>query len=244
MAHWFISDLHLDSHRDQAAALFRDFLSRRLRSGDSLYILGDLFEAWIGDDDDDPSVRSLMASLAEQSARDIELYFMHGNRDFLIGAGFSATTGCELLGDYARIEVQGTPVLLMHGDLLCSDDTDYLRLRATLRDDAWQRGFLAQPLGERRRIAAEMRAQSQTEIAAKPTDIMDVNADTVADTLREHDVRHLLHGHTHRPAVHEFVLDGAPATRIVLGAWHDGADIVRWDESGFSLASLAAAATQ
>lgn len=240
MVHWFISDLHLDADRGRAARLFRDFLTGQVRPGDTLYILGDLFEAWIGDDDDDPSARSVLAALAEQSAHEVALFFMHGNRDFLVGAGFCQATGCQLLGDYAKIEVFGTPVLLTHGDLLCTDDVEYMNLRATVRDASWQREFLAQPLTERRRIAADMRAQSQTEIAAKPTDIMDVNASAVATTMREFDVRLLLHGHTHRPAVHELMLDGKPAKRIVLGAWHDEASIVRWDEQGFSLDRLTA----
>ena len=163
---------------------------------------------------------------------------MHGNRDFLLGARFCAATGCRLLGDYERIDLYGEPVLLTHGDLLCTDDTRYMALRAQLRDPQWQREFLAKPLAERRKIAAGLRELSATEIAAKSYDIMDVNQRTVEQTMRDFEVSLLLHGHTHRPAVHRFALDGKPAARIVLGAWHDAATIVRWSASGFSLDTL------
>ncbi|HLF10734.1 MAG TPA: UDP-2,3-diacylglucosamine diphosphatase, partial [Gammaproteobacteria bacterium] len=163
---------------------------------------------------------------------------MHGNRDFLLGQRFCEATGCRLLGDFERIEVHGDPVLLTHGDLLCTDDTRYMTLRATLRAAAWQRDFLAKSLPERRTIAADLRRLSATEIAAKPEDIMDVNQATVEHTMRRFDVDLLLHGHTHRPAVHRFPLNGREATRIVLGAWHDGASVVSWDTAGFRLEQL------
>jgi UDP-2,3-diacylglucosamine hydrolase len=160
---------------------------------------------------------------------------MHGNRDFLLGARFCTNTGCTLLGDYERAEIFGLNVLLTHGDLLCTDDTRYLTLRGQLRSPAWQRDFLTKPLAQRRRIAADLRQMSATEIAAKSDDIMDVNQAAVERTMREHGVTLLLHGHTHRPAVHDFTLDGQPVQRIVLGAWHGPASIVRWDPDGFRL---------
>jgi UDP-2,3-diacylglucosamine hydrolase len=166
---------------------------------------------------------------------------MHGNRDFLLGPRFCATTGCRLLGDFERIDLHGESVLLTHGDLLCTDDERYMALRATLRAPSWQSDFLAKPLAERHKIAASLRDMSATEVASKSYEIMDVNQATVERTMRDFDVPLLLHGHTHRPAVHRFVLDDKPATRIVLGAWHDRPSIVRWDASGFSLDTLSSA---
>jgi UDP-2,3-diacylglucosamine hydrolase len=234
----FISDVHLDASEPATVRRFLTFLDHEARSARALYILGDLFEAWIGDDDDDPSVTPIVAALARLTRAGVPCAVMHGNRDFLLGERFCAATGCRLLGDYERVELHGEPVLLTHGDLLCTDDTRYMTLRAELRDATWQRGFLAKPLAERRKIAKGLRELSTTEIAAKAYDIMDVNQATVERTMREHGVSLLLHGHTHRPAVHRFTLDGRPATRIVLGAWHDDATIARWSDAGFRLDTL------
>jgi UDP-2,3-diacylglucosamine hydrolase len=235
----FISDLHLDGRAPGTIQLFRDLLAGEARRARSLYILGDLFEAWIGDDEDDPALTPIVASLRALTAAGVDCAVMHGNRDFLLGERFAAATGARLLGDFERIEIAGEPVLLTHGDLLCTDDTRYLRLRAQLRDPEWQSDFLAKPLAERRAIAADLRKLSAAEIAAKSEYIMDVNQDAVRGAMRAHDVRLLLHGHTHRPGVHRFDLDGAPAVRIVLGAWHDGASIVRWDAHGYRLGGFA-----
>ena len=234
----FISDLHLDSQRPHSTRQFLAFMERRAPSAERLYILGDLFEAWIGDDDDDPALDPILGALASLTRAGTACYFMHGNRDFLVGQRFATRTGCRLLGDYEIVDLYGERLLLTHGDLLCTDDTRYMTLRASVRDPAWQREFLAKPLGERRKIAREMRAMSQTEVAAKLDYIMDVNAASVAATMRASDVRTLLHGHTHRPGVHRFELDGRDATRIVLGAWHERGSCVRWDESGFELETL------
>jgi UDP-2,3-diacylglucosamine hydrolase len=156
----------------------------------------------------------------------------------LLGRRFCAITGCRLLGDFERIEMHGEAVLLTHGDLLCTDDKRYMALRATLRAPDWQRDFLAKPLVERHKIAAGLRDMSASEVASKSYEIMDVNQSAVERTMREFGVTLLLHGHTHRPAVHRFVLDGKPATRIVLGAWHERPSIVRWDAAGFRLVTL------
>lgn len=234
----FISDLHLDSERPDSTREFLAFMERRARAAERLYILGDLFEAWIGDDDDDPSLGPILDSLAAVARGGTTCHFMHGNRDFLAGQRFAEKTGCRLLGDYETVDLYGERVLLTHGDLLCTDDVRYMKLRATVRDPAWQREFLAKPLGERRKIASEMRAMSRTEVAAKREEIMDVNATTVAATMRKSGVRTLLHGHTHRPGIHHFDLDGRAATRIVLGAWYEQGSCLRWDESGFELETL------
>jgi UDP-2,3-diacylglucosamine hydrolase len=234
----FISDLHLDAGRPETLARFEEFIERRALAAREVYVLGDLFEAWIGDDDDDRRLTPVIAALRRLSHAGIPTAVMHGNRDFLIGQGFCAATGARLLGEYERVEIYGETVLLTHGDLLCTDDTRYLTLRATLRDPAWQREFLAKPLSERRAIAADLRKLSAAEIAAKPEDIMDVNQIAVEETMRRFGVRILLHGHTHRPAVHRFALPARDATRIVLGAWYEQGTVVVWDCSGFRLEQL------
>jgi UDP-2,3-diacylglucosamine hydrolase len=234
----FISDLHLDAGEPETIRRFVDFVATEARAARALYILGDLFEAWVGDDEDDARLAPVQAALADLTRAGVPCSLMHGNRDFLIGPRFCAATGCRLLGDYERIDLYGSTVLLTHGDLLCTDDTRYMSLRGTLRNPAWQRDFLTKPLAERRKIAADLRQLSAAEIASKSYDIMDVNQTTVANVMREHDVSLLLHGHTHRPAIHNFVLDGRPAARIVLGAWHEGASIVRWNDRGYSLDTI------
>jgi UDP-2,3-diacylglucosamine hydrolase len=234
----FISDLHLEADRPQPIRKFLSFLANEARAAERLYTLGDLFEAWIGDDDDTPELVPIVTALAALTHAGVPCCFMHGNRDFLIGERFARATGCQLLDEYETVEVYGERVLLTHGDLLCTDDTRYMTLRGQLRDAAWQRDFLAKPLAERRRIAGELRELSRTEMAAKSEEIMDVSQRTVGETMRRFGVRSLLHGHTHRPHVHRFELDGAPAVRIVLGDWYAAGSVVRWSEEGYALATL------
>ena len=234
----FISDLHLDAERPQSTELFLEFLKREAHEAHALYILGDLFEAWIGDDDTDPANAPVIAALADLKRRRVPCFFMHGNRDFLIGRRFAAATGCELLPENDVVEIEGTRVLLTHGDLLCTDDEPYQALRTQIRDPDWQKSFLSNPLEERRRIANELRAKSQEAISEKPEEIMDVNESAVAATMRAYEVTTLLHGHTHRPGIHNFDLDGSAATRIVLGAWYEQGSVLRWNDEGFELATL------
>ena len=234
----FISDLHLTAGDTETTRRFVELMDGPAREARELYILGDLFEAWIGYDDDDPRLAPIVGALRRLTDSGVACALMHGNRDFLLGKRFCAMTGSRLLGDYARVTLFDQPVLLTHGDLLCSDDTRYMTLRAELRSAEWQREFLARPLDERRQIASDLRQLSATEIAAKDEYIMDVNQGTVESTMREHDVRLLVHGHTHRPAVHRFDLDGRPAARIVLGAWYHEPSIVRWTAAGFELEAL------
>lgn len=234
----FISDLHLTAGDAETTRRFVEFMAGPARAARDLYILGDLFEAWIGDDDDDPRLAPIVAALRELTDAGVGCALMHGNRDFLLGQRFCAATGTRLLGDYERIELYGQPVLLTHGDLLCTDDTRYMTLRSELRSPSWQRDFLARPLAERRQIASDLRQLSATEIAAKDEYIMDVNQAAVERAMRDHDVTLLVHGHTHRPAVHRFELGGRPAARIVLGAWYHDPSIVRWTAAGFELEAL------
>jgi len=228
----FVSDLHLDPARPEAIEDFVSFTRSQAREADTLYILGDLFEAWIGDDDDDPGLAPIVDAIAALSRSGVDCRFMHGNRDFLVGQRLCRATGMRLLDEFERIDLYGEPVLLTHGDLLCSDDVRYMQLRRELRDPAWQRDFLGKTLAERRAIAASLRQLSQTEMAAKTEEIMDVNDETVRETMRRFGVRRLLHGHTHRPAIHRFDLDGEPASRIVLNDWYGPGGFVRWDADG------------
>jgi UDP-2,3-diacylglucosamine hydrolase len=238
MAVLFISDLHLDPARPEGIASFRDFCADTASGADAVYILGDLFEAWIGDDDDDPGLEPVIAALASLARRGTPCHFMQGNRDFLAGAGFARRTGCQLLRDFEVVELFGQAVLLTHGDLLCTDDVRYQELRRQLRDPGWQRDFLGKSVDERRSIAAALRLLSQSEMAAKAEAIMDVNETTVRETMRRFGVSVLLHGHTHRPAIHRFDLDGSPAERIVLNDWYGPGGYLRWDQTGPKLESL------
>ncbi len=234
----FISDLHLDVDRPAAITRFLNFMEREASQATALYILGDLFEVWIGDDDTNPGYAPIVAALAKLKLQGIPCFFMHGNRDFLIGRRFATATGCELLAEHEVLTIEGERVLLMHGDLLCTDDKPYMALRAELRDPRWQREFLAKPTEERRAIAADLRQKSQAATTAKTEEIMDVNQSAVEAAMRQHDVPILLHGHTHRPGVHRFSIDGTAATRIVLGAWYEQGSVVRWDQNGFELETL------
>jgi UDP-2,3-diacylglucosamine hydrolase len=241
MAVLFISDLHLDPARPASIDDFVAFTENQARQAEEVYILGDLFEAWIGDDDDDPALEPIVAAIAALTKSGTQCHFMHGNRDFLVGETLAAATGMQLLNEFELIELYGDAVLLTHGDLLCSDDVRYLELRRQLRDPAWQKDFLGKTLEERRKIAAELRQLSQTEMAAKAEAIMDVNEQTVRDTMRRFGVRKLLHGHTHRPAIHRFEIDGEPARRIVLNDWYGPGGYVRWDANGPVQKALGAA---
>ena len=223
----FVSDLHLSPDRPGAVALFLHFLANRARSARRLYILGDLFDAWIGDDDDAPPGPEVRGALRALTASGTACLFMHGNRDFLIGRAFARDTGCTLLRDPSRIDLDGTPTLLMHGDLLCSDDIAYQRFRRRIRNPLVQRLFLWKSLASRRAVAADYRSKSGAATAMKAQGIMDVNALTVLAYLRHHRVRTLIHGHTHRPADHRLTLDGQEHWRRVLAEWHpDHAEIL------------------
>ena len=235
----FVSDLHLDADRPEATRAFCRFLEERACNAEALYVLGDLFEAWVGDDDDGPLAREVVEALAKLAAGGTAVYFAHGNRDFLVGEDFCRRSGAVLLEETSVVEIGGERVLLMHGDSLCTDDHDYQEFRAMVRDPGWQAGFLALPLMERRALAAQARDASRLSTSGKPAEIMDVNAAAVAETMRLNGVRRLIHGHTHRPAVHEFNLDGAPATRTVLGDWFRHGWALECNESEFSLDSFA-----
>jgi UDP-2,3-diacylglucosamine hydrolase len=216
----FISDLHLSAHRPATVTLFLKFLEQVASGAEALYILGDLFDAWLGDDDPTPPIPQIQSALRNLATQGTALFLMHGNRDFLIGEKFCQDTGCTLLPDPTVIDLAGTPTLLMHGDLLCTDDLTYQAARRQLRNETFISDFLSKPLAERSALAAEYRRQSGEAMALLTDEIMDVNAAAVAARMRQHGVQQLIHGLTHRPAVHEFTLDGEPARRLVLAEWH------------------------
>jgi UDP-2,3-diacylglucosamine hydrolase len=224
----FISDLHLDETRPHIVEMFTNFLAQDVRRADALYILGDLFESWIGDDDD--SDLALRVATATKALRDsgVPIYFMHGNRDFLLGANYAARAGMNLLADPTVVELGGDGTLLMHGDTLCTDDVDYQKFRTLVRDPQWQSQFLAKSLAERRAFAAQARGESRKHTATAKPDIMDVNPAAVEAVMREHGVRRLIHGHTHRPATHRSNIDGQTAERIVLGDWYEQSSVLTW----------------
>jgi UDP-2,3-diacylglucosamine hydrolase len=231
----FISDLHLDTHRPTIVQLAAAFLRDRVTRSDALYILGDLFEYWIGDDQPTPGLEPVLEALLTVKQAGVPVFLITGNRDFLLGDSFCHHHGMTRLSDSAIIDLYGQPTLIMHGDTLCTDDIQYQQLRVMLRDPAWQQQFLALPLPERIKQALALRKQSESETGDKDERIMDVNTDTVAAAMRQHGVTRLIHGHTHRPAMHDFQLDGQSAQRIVLGDWYQSGSVLSCDDSGCHL---------
>ena len=220
MATLFIADLHLCVEEPAITAGFLRFLAGEARNADALYILGDLFEAWIGDDDPNPLHRQMAAAIKAVSDSGVPWYFIHGNRDFLLGNRFARESGMTLLPEEKVLELYGRRVLIMHGDTLCTDDAGYQAFRAKVHKPWLQTLFLALPLFVRKRIAARMRANSKEANSSKSLAIMDVNQNAVVSAMEKHQVQWLIHGHTHRPAVHELIANQQPAFRVVLGAWH------------------------
>ncbi|MEZ5566209.1 MAG: UDP-2,3-diacylglucosamine diphosphatase [Gammaproteobacteria bacterium] len=224
----FVSDLHLDSSRPAATDCFLNFLAGPARDVATLYILGDLFEAWIGDDAAGAHEQRVMQALASFTASGTRCCFMRGNRDFLIGKQFAKATGLTLLDDETVVELADQQVLLMHGDTLCTDDLAYQRYRRLVHNPALQATYLSLPASIRERIANYARRRSQASNAGKPDAIMDVNPMAVVGALQRHGVRWLIHGHTHRPGVHILKIDGEAARRIVLGDWYEQGSVLRW----------------
>jgi len=231
-----ISDLHLEEERPDITRAFLHFLATRARQAEALYILGDFFEVWIGDDAMTPFQQSIADALRALSERGTRIYLMHGNRDFMLGKGFCRAAGCTLLGDPSVVELGGERVLLMHGDSLCTRDEGYMRLRRLLRNPLSLFILRNLPLSTRRKLARKLRNKSRTQTRMKASDIIDVTPELIPRVLAEHGVRTLIHGHTHRPATHELEVDGRPARRIVLGDWDQQGWALQADESGFQQA--------
>jgi UDP-2,3-diacylglucosamine hydrolase len=218
MAYCFISDLHLQESRPDITKAFLGFLENTAYKAERLYILGDLFEAWIGDDDQNNLISEIQAALLKTN-KTTKIFFLHGNRDFLIGTEFASSSGLEILNDPTIEEMFGNRVLLMHGDLLCIEDHDYQAFRKTSRDAKWQDEFLNKSIEERREIAHKLRTISKEATGIKKEEIMDVSATEVIRTMEESAVNLLIHGHTHRPKSHKITVNDKPAERIVLGDW-------------------------
>lgn len=239
MATLFISDLHLDGTHPEITDQFLRFLDEEARHAEALYILGDLFEAWIGDDDPDPDKRRAIRAIRETTDAGVRCYLIHGNRDFLIGKRFCEETGVRLLEDGTIVELYGRRVLVLHGDSLCIDDHAYQRLRRIVRNPLVQFTMRRLSLSQRQKLAARMRAGSKAHIESMDRaapQIMDVNAGEVLATFARYGVDCMIHGHTHRPAIHSVMLEsGRSATRIVLGDWYEQGSVLRWDERGYAL---------
>jgi UDP-2,3-diacylglucosamine hydrolase len=230
----FISDLHLSDQRWDTVRLFLRFLSDRAAKADHLYILGDLFDAWIGDDYDAPPIPEIKQALGQLCQSGTHLWLMHGNRDFLIGDDFCRETGAIQLLDPTLVDLYGKPTLLMHGDLLCTDDHAYMEFRREIRAPENIKHLLSQPIQQRLDLAKRYRAISGEAKSLKPESIMDVNPDTVASYLVDYQAEHLIHGHTHRPAGHVIELAGKPHYRHVLAQWHpDHGELICVTPEGF-----------
>ena len=229
----FVSDLHLSPERSAIQRIFATFLREEAAQARALYILGDLFDYWIGDDDlNEPFHATVVADLGALARSGCTVYLMHGNRDFLFDARFAQAAGARLLVDPTVIEQAGTRTLLLHGDTLCVDDPDYQAFRAKVRTELWRKDFLAKPLAERRAIALKLRADSRSSQQAKSDAIMDVSPSAVAQAFRLHDCTRMIHGHTHRSARHEYVVDGRVRERWVLGDWYRAGSFLRCDSEG------------
>jgi UDP-2,3-diacylglucosamine hydrolase len=217
----FISDLHLDAGRPEITRLFVEFLETEAAKADALYILGDLFETWIGDDACDAVGDTVAEALARLHHRGVPCFYMHGNRDFLLGDAYARRARMTMLVDPSVVEIGGERVLLMHGDMLCTDDVPYQAFRRQTHNPDWQCAFLARPVAERQAFAMQARTESRRYTKSAAHAITDVNEDAVTDAMRSHHVRRMVHGHTHRPLIHSRTIDGREVKRIVLGDWYE-----------------------
>ena len=233
MSVYFISDLHLSQERPEISRLFLDFLRYQAIKAEALYILGDLFEVWLGDDMILPDYTPALEQIAATVEHGTRVYVMYGNRDFLMRDRFEQLSGAVLIHEPCVIDLYGTKTLLLHGDTLCTDDVEYQKFRAMVHNPAWQNELLSKTPQERLDLAKKFREISKTETAQKASEIMDVNQQAVQQTMLQHGVHHLIHGHTHRPAIHEFELEGKPAKRVVLADWYKTGAYLSVDETGY-----------
>lgn len=241
MATWFISDLHLEPARPASTQVLLNFLQHIRGQAASLYILGDLFEYWIGDDflqtSQGQGVLPILQALKQVAEGGTRVYVQHGNRDFLLADQFANLAACQLLPEQQVIDLYGTKTLIMHGDLLCTDDVDYQKARLLFRSLQWQQQILTKSIPERLQYAQSLRMQSQQSTQTKQEYILDANQGAIESVMRAAQVTQLIHGHTHRPAIHEFELDGQAAQRIVLGDWHQQGSFLRVDAQGMRLSA-------
>lgn len=238
MRYLFLSDLHLEAERPDITRAFLRCLDERAVGCEAVYVLGDFFEVWLGDDDPNPLGDQVAAALTRLADTGVKIFLMHGNRDFLLGRRFCVKAKASLLPDPAVITLNGEEVLLMHGDSLCIDDVSYMKMRRWLRNPVSLALLKALPLSTRHRIGRKLRSESQTRTRMKASDITDVNQQAVEHAMRRHDVRVLIHGHTHRPAVHLLEINGQAAQRIVLGDWDRKGWVLEVDDAGYRLESF------
>ena len=234
----FISDLHLDDRRPETTALLKQFLQDEAVNADALYILGDLFEFWLGDDVPSKCSLEVAAALSSLADKGVPCYFMHGNRDFLLQEDYAKQAGMTLLPQEHVADLYGERVLLMHGDSLCTDDIPYQQFRALVRNPAWQQDFLAKTPQQRLQIALQARDASAEHKDNVDVNIMDVNPDDVIGAFERHDVLRMIHGHTHRPATHDLEVNDHAAQRIVLGDWYTQGSVLRVQPGQYNLARL------
>jgi UDP-2,3-diacylglucosamine hydrolase len=234
----FISDLHLDGTRPEVTDQFLEFLRTEAREATALYVLGDFFEVWIGDDDPDADKVRVQKALRELTGNGVPCYVMHGNRDFLLGRRFRAKTGCRLIKDGAIIDVNETRVVLLHGDTLCTDDHSYQRLRRIVRNPILQWVFRRLSLARRQSLAARIRTGSKAHLDSVAPEIMDVNTVAVSHAFEDANVSVMIHGHTHRPAIHHLPVGTRQCTRIVLGDWYTQGSVLEWNERGYELRAM------
>lgn len=241
MTTWFISDLHLEPARPKSTHLLFEFLQHIRGKAEALYILGDLFEYWIGDDflatPPGQMVLPILQAFKQVAAHGTPIYLQHGNRDFLLAEQFAELSSITLLPEQQVIDLYDQPTLIMHGDLLCTDDVDYQKARLLFRSPQWQQQILAKSIPERLQYAQSLRMQSQQTAQTKQEEILDANQATIETTMRAAQVQQLIHGHTHRPAIHEFDLDGQSAKRIVLGDWYHHGSFLRVGAEGMKLSA-------
>jgi len=234
----FISDLHLDNSRPETTALLLRFLEQEAAQAEALYILGDLFEYWLGDDAPSECSLTVANTLAALCQKGVDCFFQHGNRDFLLRDNYATPAGMTLLPEEHVVDLYGERVLLMHGDSLCTDDEEYQQFRTHVRDPGWQQDFLALSPDERQQVARQARDASAAHKGEKAMDIMDVNHGAVISRFERHGVQRLIHGHTHRPAVHDLAANGQEAQRIVLGDWYTRGSVLRVTPNGYDLAVI------
>ena len=230
----FISDLHLEPVMNDKTAGFFDFLDSAQNKYQQLYILGDFFEYWIGDDDNEPVNLSIQQKLKAATDSGLDIFFVHGNRDFLIGSEFEKNTGVKIIEDMTLIEIGNKSVMVAHGDSFCTDDVEYQEMKKEIRSDSWKNTFLAKSIDERIAFANNMRAESAKRSSNKPENIMDVNCDYVSQIISDHNIDYLIHGHTHRPKIHQ----AGNALRAVLGSWEEEGWVIEYNQEHLELKSF------
>ena len=234
----FLSDIHISEQYPEIGQHLKEFLLDNSLNTDTIYILGDLFEYWLGDDDPNPVFIEIKKLLKDLNNKNISIFFVHGNRDFLIGKSFAEETGCKILHDPSVIDLFGEKVLISHGDIFCIDDKEYQSFRSLTRDPKWKKLILSKPLSFRKEFAKKARLQSSEYTSSKKDEIMDVNNDEILKMYKQYNVNIIIHGHTHKPAIHDVFLNGKNCKRIVLGDWYEQGSILRCDKSGLNLIQL------